>query len=212
MDALLQFATAHLAEEVAHDLVAPTRFFEGLLGLMSERIAPDEDDLAIAKEELARLHRLIAALRALRAPALAPASENLSALVAAARDATAAERARREISWNQRLPLDLAIDADRLVEYVLTSLAQSAVWAAPDGGAIDVTAHAERGEVLLSFSMSHCERELDPPPQSWSAASGTWRDLAIARRIARAHGASVYLPSPGAGASLRVRLRRSMES
>src|ERR1700704_1407730 len=80
-------AVALVREELAHALSSPVSFLRMIVTELEEGKVPGAGQLEVAREEVDRLHRLVASLRALPGIRVVPAPQRLAvAVVAAVRD------------------------------------------------------------------------------------------------------------------------------
>lgn len=213
-------AVGEFAASLAHEIRNPLTAIQVDLQRVEERLPqrdPSTRELqARALAELRRLDRTVAGvLQAARSGRVANAPVDLLAsLHAAARAAgPALDRAgaRCELPPQDAVRLEVKGDADAL-EQVFLNLLLNAAQAVAHGGHVAVRVRPEDGfaEVVVQddgagIPASELERVFEP--LYTTRAGGAGLGLAIARRLAEAHGGSISLAStPGEGTTASVRL------
>jgi signal transduction histidine kinase len=213
-------AVGELAASLAHEIRNPLTAIQVDLQRVEE-LLPLEDQparelQARALAELRRLDRTVAGvLQAARTGKVESAPVDLLAsLHAAARAAGPALEgagAQCELPPHDAAPLEVKGDADALEQLFLNLLLNAAQSVSP-GGRIVVRICREDGfaEVLVQddgagIPASELERVFEP--LYTTRAGGAGLGLAIARRLAEAHGGSISLAStPGEGTTASVRI------
>jgi signal transduction histidine kinase len=213
-------AVGEFAASLAHEIRNPLTSIQVDLQRVEERLPqrdPSTRELqARALAELRRLDRTVAGvLQAARSGRVTNAPVDLLAsLHAAARAAGPAldkAGARCELPPQDALRLEVKGDADALEQLFLNLLLNAAQAVAP-GGHVAVHVRREDGfaEVVVQddgagIPASELERVFEP--LYTTRAGGAGLGLAIARRLAEAHGGSISLAStPGEGTTASVRL------
>jgi signal transduction histidine kinase len=215
-------ALGSLSAELAHELRNPLVAVNTFLQLLPERRHDPaflDDFCAVARDELARMKRLLDTTLELAQPSPAGAAAGATS---AAREVAAVGRllfhyaARRSVQLQADVSGDLpqlAISADGLHQ-VLLNLLQNAVDATREGGRVEVCAHAlATGQVELSvrdqgpgIPASLRERVFEPFFTTREGGVGGL-GLAISRRIAEEAGGSLELESEiGVGTVMRLQL------
>jgi len=204
-------AVTLVREEIAHALCVPMSFFRMLIGELEagQAIAPERID--IAREEIARLQRLIAALRG--TPELGIRSQRvcLASVVRASRADFAPSTAHAGLDVDVQVPDTIWVLADPgalqfAIETVLNALA------ARGARRVTVGAHTSAGaSAMAKVSIGAEPVEVVARPlciaRSWTGSDPHAIAFAIARRMGRACGMDLRQPSDGNGAvSLEVPL------
>jgi signal transduction histidine kinase len=219
------FATQRrFVADASHELRSPLSNLRATIevALRHPRSATDyEETLRIALGEIERLARLVQGILTLsRAeggrPALQRRSVDLTDVAARALAAHAARAASREIGLQLDAgpPVCVDGDADRLRE-VVDNLLDNALRVAPKGSAVRVSVKRDDTRGILEVEdegpgLTDDEQALVFEPFARGAAAageGAGLGLAIARRVAEAHGGRLGVRStPGAGATFRLEL------
>jgi two-component system OmpR family sensor kinase len=219
------FATQRrFVADASHELRSPLSNLRATIevALRHPRSATDyEETLRIALGEIERLARLVQGILTLsRAeggrPALQRRSVDLTDVAARALAAHAARAAGREIGLRLDAgpPVCVDGDADRLRE-VVDNLLDNALRVAPKGSAVRVSVKRDDTRGILEVEdegpgLTDDEQALVFEPFARGAAAageGAGLGLAIARRVAEAHGGRLGVRStPGAGATFRLEL------
>jgi two-component system sensor histidine kinase KdpD len=202
---------------VSHDLRSPlTAIRAASEGLSAPALAADDRaELADAvRSETRRLDRLVANLldlSRLEVGAAAPQLELWTAdsLVARALDALCPDAGRVAAVLPDDLP-PVRVDAAQ-IERVLVNLLENALRATPEPWAVELSAAAGEGELLLRVvdrgpGVAEPERIFEPFERG-AASSGVGLGLAIARGFARANGCRLAVDAaPGGGAAFVLAL------
>jgi signal transduction histidine kinase len=219
-----------LVADVAHELRTPlTNLRCQIEALQDGLVPPDAATVRSLHEETLLLARLVGDLHDL---ALADAGQlPLHAAPLRAADAVQAALAairplaeRRRIALAADVPADAAVEADReRLAQVLGNLLANALTHTPDGGAITVTAGAEKGRVWIEVADSgpgieagHLPHVFDrfyrADPSRARSTGGAGLGLAIVKQLVEAHGGTVTAASePGRGARFRITLAASRD-
>jgi hypothetical protein len=102
---ILDEGLAALAEEIVHELAGSALFFEGLIQSLEQSM--EREDRVIADEELSKLRRMLAALRALKFPLISARPEPLLAIVGEVRQLLEPRLAERGMGCELELGLGL---------------------------------------------------------------------------------------------------------
>lgn len=171
-----------VAAEVAHELMAPINYFRSLLDRYAKDDPLDEEDIDIAREEIARLEGLLATLRRLAAHRLDRKPVSLEDLL---RPFAAPPWDALELAIDPRVRL--SCDERRLI-LALQALAENALAARGAAGRAGIAwRRGEKGPELCvwdtgpGFSTAPRFAVSDEPGR---AGLG----LTVARRTVRAHG------------------------
>ncbi len=192
------FALTLLAEELAHTLSTPIAFLRGLARQIETGGTLDPEDASILGEEAVRLRRLLTALRALRPPPLVDANVDVYGALERARlaheNAIASRALHFTVGVSAPAALHVRVD-ERALCFVLRVMVGALVLRATPGS-------SGRMAVSQDF-MGTCIRiEVSVPlplandifvagQSSLSAFDSVHLDLAVARRMASAMGATL---------------------
>jgi len=201
-----------LAGTIAHDLA--TEEHPQLAGRLAERLAGEARRASRVIDDVAELSRLDAGVP----PPAGPVAVHL--LVAEAVGAAMVAAAASDISVKASEPVpELTVVGDRRhLASALRHFVDNAVRFSPPGGIVTVQASAEDGWVLLAVSDDGPgvpPHERDPIFESFYRAAGdrspgggaSGLGLAIAARVAAAHGGEILVDSsPGAGSVFTLKL------
>jgi signal transduction histidine kinase len=206
---------------VSHELRTPLARVRMVLGLVESDDAEVERRLAQLEEELGELEGLVAGVLEasrvhLEALPVRPGPVALGALVARSVERLRASAPERVVEVD--VPEGLGLVADEaLLGRVVDNLLDNAHKYDASGGVVRVEAAAEGGTVRLrvldrgaGIAPEDAERIFEPFYRAGAArgmASGFGVGLALARRVARAHGGDVRaLPRPAGGTCMEVSL------
>jgi signal transduction histidine kinase len=215
-------AVGEFAASLAHEIRNPLTAIQVDLQMVEERLSPQELETrelqARALAELRRLDRTVAGvLQAARSGKVANATVDLLAtLHAAARAAAPALEqagARCELPPEDAARLEVKGDADAL-EQLFLNLLLNAAQAVATGGCVAVRVRSEDGFAQITIrddgvGIPAADLERVFEPLYTTRAGGAGLGLAIARRLAEAHGGSIGLastPEDGTSASVRIPL------
>src|SRR4029453_683780 len=207
-------AIGRLAAGIAHEVRNPLGVIRASAALVQEHFAPGEDAHRACRfvvEETDRLDGLIASLLAFARPtALERRRASIAGLVGRAALLADELVRRREVSLVRRFDASagcgLSVDPD-LISQALFGLVTNAAEALPPGGTVELRAEPRAGSVPPAAAEEGAggpggpggERERIFEPFYTTKERGTGLGLAMAERIARAHGGSLRLVA-GAGA------------
>jgi len=199
---------------VSHDLRSPLTAIRAASDGLSAPTLAAEDRAGLAdtvRSETRRLDRLVANLldlSRLEVGAAAPRRELWTAdsLVAGALEALGPDAARVAVVLPDDLP-PVRVDAAQ-IERVLVNLLENAVKATPEPWAIELSATAGTGELLLRV-VDHGPGVAEPerifePFEHGAGSAGTGLGLAIARGFAHANGCRLWVDAAPAGGAAFV--------
>jgi len=178
-----------LGAELAHELAYPLAFFRHLLSRLGPGNRVDDEDIEIGRDEVARMERMLAAVRRLQMPPAHCVAVHLRSVVD-----KSVSLLRADIE-NKHLFVQLDVDADRIVEadpdqlvQLLANLIRNAVQAAPISGRVAVVANDTDDAVFevrddgAGLPDSIADRLFTP--FTTTRKEGTGLGLAVAKRIA----------------------------
>jgi signal transduction histidine kinase len=209
-----------LVQNVSHELRTPVTIARGHLDQLARRLGPSEREIDVVSEELTRMERLIDRIllltRAERGEWLDRGQVPLVALVedVVMRWADVAPRA-----WRLGPVVDVVLYVDETwLRAALDALLENAVQHTDEYDLIELSAHGEADDVVLSVSdggggidPAVLERIFERFARADVSRSrregGVGLGLSIASAIARAHGGSCSARNaPGGGAVFELRL------
>jgi signal transduction histidine kinase len=214
-------AEKELLANVSHELRTPLARVRVALGLIEPATDSTQRRLSVVEEELDELERLItnvmtatkldvAALPLRRLPV------SLQELAETSRQRALALEPAREIELD--IPAGLVLNLDRtLFSRAVDNLLDNARKYDPSGGPIRIEARRMDGQVVVAVTdhgagipADELERVFDPffrGAEARSRVNGFGLGLALARRVAEAHGGSIRATNAaGAGARIEIRL------
>jgi signal transduction histidine kinase len=123
----------------------------------------------------------------------------------------------RGIEIRTNVPSELAVDVDRnRMRQVLANLLDNAVKYTPAGGVVEIAAHRENGDAVLTVSDTGVGIPAEELPRIWErlyrgdksrSTRGLGLGLSLVRAIVAAHGGRVDVRSrPGTGSTFELRL------
>jgi signal transduction histidine kinase len=192
-----------LAGEAAHELRYPINFLKSVVRrARDEDSTLDEDEIEIGLEEAARLERLVASLDRLGKGALSPRSIEVGDLVTRAQALLRDRLGARRLAFTHEGPSGVVCDPDQLLQLLMNLLSNAIEATAPlphPHVGVSWTATAQGGELCVwddGPGFSGPESRLFSP---WftTKPAGTGLGLAVARRIAEAHGFALRYERPG---------------
>ncbi len=217
-NAVLERSNADLeqfAYVASHDLSEPLRVIAGYVGLLARRYRDRLDDDAnefidFAVDGCARLERLIDDLLAYSRVARAaptPTTVDCAEVLAQVRSSLAAQLADSEATLDVG-PLPTVVADAGTLALLFQNLISNAVKFARPGVPAHVQVGAERNETEWCFSVTDNGIGVEPKYQerifrmfqrlhARDVYSGTGIGLAIAQRIAEAHGGRIWVEEPG---------------
>ena len=209
-------AVGEMAASMAHEIGNPLNALSLNLQLLKRKY-PQEDDLAIAQKELARLNGIIREFLGAFRPAkahLAPgsAADPLKDALAALKNVFEDRRIRVALDLPGTLPA-VAIDRGQM-EQVFFNLMKNALEAMKDGGELSIEIVHDDTYVSVSFRDSGTGMSDETlaglfEPFRTTKKKGTGLGLMISRRIVSAHGGEIAVSSEeGRGTTFTVKLPR----
>jgi two-component system sensor histidine kinase HydH len=203
-------AIGRLAAGIAHEVRNPLGVIRASAAMVREHFAPADDSYracGFILDEIDRLDGLIASLLAFARPTalrVRPAAVGDMVARAAALAEGALRRRDAKLAAQLAAPgAELAVDPD-LIAQVLLGLVTNAAEAVAPGGHVELRARVEPAAVVLAVAddgpgVPEADRARVFEPFYTTKASGTGLGLAMAERIARAHGGELRVVQ-GAGA------------
>ncbi len=207
-------AIGRLAAGIAHEVRNPLGVIRASAALVQEHFRSGDDAHRACRfilEEIDRLDGLIASLLAFARPTVLHTRKTLVSDLAERAALLANDVLRRRgVTLVRRLGAAgvAELDADpALVSQALLDLVTNAAEAQERGGTVELRARTESEALVVAVAdsgpgVAPAERERIFEPFYTTKASGTGLGLAMAERIARAHGGAIRLV-PGAGAGPR---------
>lgn len=206
-----------LAARMAHEIRNPLAAMSGSVQLLADHCAVAESDqrlLAIIQRETDRLNALITNFLSYARP-VSPCKERvrLKELVDEVRLLVSSDRRFGGIAITGRVPEEMTISADQnQMRQVLINLLNNSAEAMPEGGTVEIGAHAamaggggtaaERAVITVSDSGSGITEEAAAhlfEPFWTTKSDGTGLGLAITYRIVEEHGGTIMAESPPQG-------------
>jgi hypothetical protein len=214
-------AIALVREELAHALSAPMAFFKMLVGELEAGRPIKADHIEIASDEVARLQKLIASLRATPGIRIVPGSLALaSAVKTAVRDLDRGAGPPAAVSIDVPGSIVVSVDGTALgfVLYgVVTALAARGVTRVrmtaetPADGAPAATLRIVAEESEASPDLATQQQRPVFAARAWAGSDSDALTFAVARRVARASNMLLRPPKEGDGVvvSLEIPLARA---
>ena len=216
----------NLTADVAHELRTPLSNIQGYLEAIRDGLVdPTPETIDTIHEQALHLSRLVEDLRllaqvetgALRLR-LSPTriEELLQSSVEAVRPRADAKRVSLSLDVDVSLPM-LEMDATRISQ-VIGNLLENAITHTPEGGRVNVSAHATGGAIEVTVSDTGpgiapeeltriFDRFYRADPSRDRSTGGAGLGLTIARRLVEAHGGTIEAESElGRGSRFTVRL------
>ncbi len=207
-----RLVVASIVADVAHDLAAPTVYFEGLARALEKGHTIDADEIAAAREEAARLRRLLVAMRVVELREPPRVAVDARALVAGAvRYAVARDGGHAvPVAIDVAHGLAIAVDEESLV-ILIAVLVRNAVAAVREAACTAIGVHVERADRGWSVEVwdsgagafGSLPSNLFSPFRSLSPAGGGL-GIATALRIARRCGWRMTYGCEGGKTSFRI--------
>jgi signal transduction histidine kinase len=203
-------AIGRLAAGIAHEVRNPLGVIRASAAMVRDHFAPGDDShraCGFILEEIDRLDGLIASLLAFARPTtlrVRPAAlDQVVARAAALADETLRKRDAKLLAEIAAPAPELPMDPD-LIAQVLLGLVTNAAEAVSPGGRVALRARNEPAAVVVAVAddgpgVPEADRMRVFEPFYTTKASGTGLGLAMAERIARAHGGELRVVQ-GAGA------------
>jgi two-component system sensor histidine kinase HydH len=203
-------AIGRLAAGIAHEVRNPLGVIRASAAMVREHFVPADDAhraCGFILDEIDRLDGLIASLLAFARPTalrLRPAAVGeVVARATALADEALRKRAAQLAAEIDAPEAELAVDPD-LIAQVLLGLVTNAAEAIEPGGHVELRARVEPAAVVLAVAddgpgVPEADRTRVFEPFYTTKATGTGLGLAMAERIARAHGGELRVVQ-GAGA------------
>jgi two-component system sensor histidine kinase HydH len=203
-------AIGRLAAGIAHEVRNPLGVIRSSAAMVRDHFPPADDAhraCGFILDEIDRLDGLIASLLAFARPTtlrVRPAAlQDVVARATALADETLRRRDAKLAAAIAAPDAELTVDPD-LIAQVLLGLVTNAAEAVAPGGHVELRARVEPAAVVLAVAddgpgVPEADRTRVFEPFYTTKASGTGLGLAMAERIARAHGGELRVV-PGAGA------------
>lgn len=197
---------------IAHEIRNPLGGLDLFTGLLAEELAgrPEAAHVVRLKDELGALERVVEEfLDYARARPLRKEPVDLAYLVAEAADLVRPLAEERGVALAARGGGDARADREKLRRAVL-NLARNAVEASPAGGAVEIAAEVRDGEAAIEVSdrgpgLAPDARERLFRPFFTTKERGTGLGLALAKKVADAHGGTLaILDRAGGGTVARI--------
>jgi len=192
-------ALAVLGAEVAHEVAYPLNFFRYVLRRGERGEGLDGDDVAVARDEVERLERMLGRLKRFGSERPLRTRVRLAQPVQRALDLV------RDLVSTKKLRVAVAVDAELTVRaepdpllQVFANLIRNAAQAVDEGGSIEIRAFATPG----GFTAEVSDSGPGVPPElaeslfsPWVSgrAGGTGLGLAITHRIVRSFGWQIHV-------------------
>ena len=203
-------AIGRLAAGIAHEVRNPLGVIRSSAAMVRDHFAPADDAhraCGFILDEIDRLDGLIASLLAFARPTTlrvrAAAVQDVVVRATALADEALKKRDAKLAAQIAAPDAELAVDPD-LIAQVLLGLVTNAAEAIAPGGRVELRARVEPAAVVLAVAddgpgVPEADRTRVFEPFYTTKASGTGLGLAMAERIARAHGGELRVVQ-GAGA------------
>lgn len=225
----VEHSRRQMLADLAHEIRTPVAVLEAYLEALEDGVkALDADAIGVLRDQSRRLTRFSVDVNALsdaehRTGTIDARWVSLQQLVTAATSALESRYRIKGVILESTLPAEMPVlwaDPVRLGQ-VLTNLLDNALRHTPDGGRVEITAHATDDEVTVVVSDTgdgippeHLTRLFDRFYRVDAARDrghgGAGIGLAIARALVEGHGGSIRAESdgPGAGSAFTLTLPR----
>lgn len=206
------FREALWAEELVHELSGLTAFFDRWTEELASGVAAHGEDVDIAREESLRLRTLLTTLRQVRPPELKREPTELAALfesallesALAAQDPSSGAPAlviARHMAPALHVDVTQTFGAD-----VVAPMLRAAAATIGTGDTLEVEGKAAGDQVLCRVWGGRLDSTPQIETRPWLALGRRASDLALARRIVRAHDGQLRWENEGGRALLALRL------
>ncbi|HVG61586.1 MAG TPA: ATP-binding protein, partial [Hyalangium sp.] len=194
-----RFAMGLLGAEISHEVAYPLNFFRYLLKNSARGLPLDPQDVEIGSEEVARLERMLVALRKLKPPAPQLTAVQVRGPLKRALDLIRESLEDKRIRVEVEVPpeLELTADADMVLQ-LFANLLRNAVQAVEPGGSVGVRCLTEAQSLRIEVwdSGPGVPEELRSSiwnPWVTTREGGSGLGLAVTQRIVRSMGWTISL-------------------